>query len=277
MTRFLCPFFQCKPTHLLTSSFSIEDFQMLEENSFLHPKFVGDNLSNFACAFIGMGLTAERKHDAGREIWQNLFQKSKAKLNGAFNEKQTKFSQFISRWFQWNEYSWLIDYHNKNLVDKITSRSGDQFAAICEQRLKLMLELNPKSPDYLHYQAILQFHRGNTRDALNTIGEIEKLIPQGMSPMFSRAFLTLWQRKYKPAMRCFKKLGKLNSLPPPFVMSVIAFYESLIVQYPDRHELKFGSAFVNDFFVIKRLRKRTTKVSLKLSKMVDGLHLMPTL
>lgn len=251
--------------HLLASSFSIEDFQVLDENSFIDSRFASDNLSNCACAFIGMGLTAERKYDAAREIWQNLFQKSKAMANQQISEKQKKFSLFISRWFQWNEYCWLLDYYNQNLIDKITSRSADQVAAICQQRLKSVLELNPKSPDYLHFQAILHFHRGDTRDALNTIGEIEKIIPQGISPLFSRAFLTLWQRKYKPALKCFKRLTKLNC-PSPFVLSVIAFYESLIAQYPDRHELKFGSAFVNDLFCDEKIAQENYQKFLEVAK-----------
>ena len=212
-----------------------------------------------------MGLTAERKYDAARHIWLNLFQKSKQRGNQAISEKQTKFSIFISRWFQWNEYCWLFDYYNQNLVDKITSRLADQTAAVCQQRLNLLLELNPKFPDFLHFQAILQFHRGDTRDALNTIGEIEKLIPQGIATLFSRAFLTLWQRKYKPALRCFKRLAKLNC-PPPFVLSVVAFYESLIAQYPDRHELKFGSAFVNDFFCDQEIAQENYRQFLDAAK-----------
>jgi hypothetical protein len=67
--------------HLLASSFSIEDFQVPDENSFIDSRFASDNLSNSACAFIGMGLTAERKYDAARHIWLNLFQKSKQRGN----------------------------------------------------------------------------------------------------------------------------------------------------------------------------------------------------
>jgi hypothetical protein len=247
-------------THLLASSFSIEDFQVLDENSFLHSHFASDNLSNCACAFIGIGLTAEGNFDTAKQIWQNLFQKSKAKANtaianGAASIKHAKFSQFVSRWYQWNEYCWMVNYYNQNLVGKLTSRSGDEFALACEQRLKFISELNPKSPDYLHFQAILQFHRGDTRGALHTIEEIEKIMPKGISAMFSRAFLTLWQRKYKPALRHFKQLAKLNCPPPPFVLSVITFYDALGTQYPDRHELKFGSAFVNDFFCDQKIAR----------------------
>lgn len=252
---------------LLASSFSIEDFQVLGENSFIDSRFAGSNLSNCACAFIGMGLTAERKYDAAREIWQNLFQKNQSRNNQAINEKQTRFALFISRWFQWNEFCWIVDYYNKNVVDKITSHSVDQDVAVCQSRLNFLIGLNPKFPEYLHCRATLQFHRGETKDALHTLNEIEKLSPNSLHPLFSRPFLTLWQRKYKPALRYFKRLTNLKNPPPaPFILSVISFYESLISQYPDRHELKFGSAIINDLFCDRKIAQENYESFLEAAK-----------
>lgn len=236
----------------LAASFFIEDFAIKEENSFFDAKFASENLGNCACAFIGMSLTAQGKYKEAREVWQSLFDKTKSRVAPA-NEKQLRFSNFISRWFQRNEFCWTLDYYHKNLAPNISSRFADSAAQICQERLQFLLGLNPKFSDYLNLQSILQFHRNDVKGALKTIDELEKQSPKGFPPMFSRPFLTLWQRKYKPALRYFKRLENKISPPPPFIMSVVSFYESLILQYPDRHELKFGSAFVNDLFCDQKI------------------------
>lgn len=252
--------------NLLASSFSIEDFQILDENSMVDPHFASKNLSNCACVFIGIGLTAERKYEVARQFWKNLFDKFNSNAANPINVKQIRFNHLVARWFQWNEFCWIIEYYIKNVADKITSHSVDQHVAVCQDRLNILMRLNPKSPEYLHYGATLQFHRGAIKEALNALDEIEKLNPESLHPIFSRPFLTLWQRKYKPALRYFKRLTNLKSPPPPFTLSVISFYDSLISQYPNRHELKFGSAFINDFFCDRKIAQENYKSFLDVVK-----------
>lgn len=73
--------------------------------------------------------------------------------------------------------------------------------------------------------------------------------------------------KYKPALRYFKRLTKLKkSPPPPFTLSVVSFYESLIIQYPERHELKFGSAFINDLFCDRKIAEENYRKFLEALK-----------
>ena len=57
-----------------------------------------------------------------------------------------------------------------------------------------------------------------------------------------------------------------KSPPPPFTLSVISFYDSLISQYPDRHELKFGSAFINDLFCDRKIAQENYKSFLEVVK-----------
>jgi hypothetical protein len=235
--------------NLLASSFSIDDFQIRDENSMVDPHFASKNLSDCACVFIGIGLTAENKFDIARQMWRNLFDKINSQPRDASSVKQNQFRLLINRWFQWNEFCSLIEFYIKNVADKITSHSVDSHVAYCQERLDFLMKLNSKSPEYLHCNATLKFHRGLTKEAIHILDEIEKSYPESLHPIFSRPFLTLWQRKYKPALRYFKRLSGLKKSPPPqFILSVISFYDSLIVQYPDRHELKFGSAFINDLF-----------------------------
>jgi hypothetical protein len=253
--------------NLLASSFSIEDFQILDENSMVDSRFASENLSNCACVFIGIGLTVERKYEVARQVWKSLFDKFKPNAATLINAKQIQFNQLVVRWFQWNEFCWIAEYYLKNVADKITSHSVDQYVTVCQERLNLLIRLNPKSPEYLHFGATLQFHRGATQEAIHALDEIEKLYPGSLYPIFSRPFLTLWQRKYKPALRYFKRLNNLKKSPPaPFTLSVVSFYESLISQYPARYELIFGSAFINDLFCDSKVAQENYKCFLEAVK-----------
>ena len=107
--------------------------------------------------------------------------------------------------------------------------------------------MNCKSADLLHFRAIVDFHFGDIREARRKVEAALKLNPNGTKELFSLGFINLWQGKFGPALKYFHRVEKMAVLPA-MIINLLEFYQALIKQHPDRLELRFGLAFVNDDF-----------------------------
>ena len=222
---------------------------------------MGENLSDIASFFLGVCLTCEGNLDLARIHWKDLLDRTTAKIKVAHPLKYRAFHAMVDRWYRNNEFYWAVVYYNKELIANIGSRDSDQQASTCRAVLDALAPrklgswghngtqdwMNCKSADLLHFRAILDFHFGDIREARRKVEAALKLNPNGAKELFSLGFINLWQGKFGPALKYFQRVEKTAVLPA-IIINLLEFYQALIKQHPDRPELRFGLAFINDGF-----------------------------
>jgi len=75
------------------------------------------------------------------------------------------------------------------------------------------------------------------------------------APYLSKAFLALWEKSYPTALRFYYKARARTGYESDLIVGIIRFFSGVIDQHKERGDLRFGLAFVNDWFFDREAAK----------------------
>ena len=234
----------------LARALAFRTFTAKEKNSFFEKNIVTENISEVACFFMAMGMTLDGKVEDSRNILEYLISNVKDKMKRQINRPQLKiFYDAIIACLTTNLYSNFVFIYEKHLIYHITVRSYDEYANQCLDLLNRLVEINRRTSDFYLLQAIINFHFNKIKAALDSVDLAKKYSPKNNpAPHFSSAFLHLWKGEYKRALREYKRAEQCTSQSYETIISVITFLQSLLNNQPEKIEIRFALAFMNERF-----------------------------
>ncbi len=197
-----------------------------------------------------MRLALEGKVEESRNILEHLLIIVKEKMKSGHTIPQLRlFSNSIVSCLTVTLITDFLFIYKKYLIDHITQRKYDNYANQCMEILNKLLELNKKTSDYYLLLAIIHFHFERNKAALVAVKKAKELSPSNSAlPHFSFAFLSLWKGHYHNALKEYLKTKKCASPHISQINDIIAFLQGILINRPDKVQIIFGLAFVNDEF-----------------------------
>jgi hypothetical protein len=234
----------------LTGAFAYRTFIARDKNNFFEKDLVIENISEVACFFIAMGLTLEGRITESKEILEKLLQKVNIKLEHEKNNPQLRFfKNSIISCLTVALRAYFMFIYEKHLIDNITNREYDIYANQCLEIIEKLISMNKKTSWFYLAIAIIRFHFGDVNSARQAIATAKILSPtNNAAPHFSSAFLNLWDRNYKQALKDYMRGERCTNVEIPIIMEILLFVQGLIKNHPERVDLLFAIAFINDKF-----------------------------
>jgi hypothetical protein len=221
-----------------------------ESNSFIEKDIVVKNLSDVARFFIAAALTLEGKTKESEPILEELI--SELEAHRRQNAKQPQRELF---------YSWVVRFlkgallqkfnaiYETSLVDNITVKSADGAAIDCQRIIGRLMALPGGSKEFALINAILKFHFGDVSGAKREVNNAKQQHTKtDPSPHLSSGFLNLWEGSYQAALKEYMRAKRYVATNPLNITTVIRFFHGVMDARPDKTQLRFGLAFVNDWF-----------------------------
>jgi tetratricopeptide (TPR) repeat protein len=232
----------------LANAMAYRVFISKERNSFFEKNIVTENISEVACFFISLALTVDGKIEIARSILENLLSNLQQKLENLQGSPQLRiFNNAVISLLTINLHSSFRYVYLNHLIENITFESHNEYAADCLSILDKILDLNRKTSDYFLQRAIVLFHFGRIEESLTAVKKAKKLSPvNSPGPHFSFAFLYLWQGQYLQALKEYRKAERCTIHGIEFILDIVQFLQNLYNNRPEKPQLLFGLAFVNE-------------------------------
>jgi tetratricopeptide (TPR) repeat protein len=251
----------------LSAALAYRTFVIREKESFIDRDIVNKNITEVSLFFIAMGLTLDGKVWKSREILEGLLSDVRDKVKANPQNMQLKsFYGSIMSCLSITLLSIFRHIYENHLIENITDRSCDNYAENCLEVLNRLVSLDRK-PLYDYYVniAIIYFHFGKIRASREAIEKAKKIAPNNAVPHFSSAFLYLWKDDIKKALKEYSRAKK--QLPDVGVaLRVLLFLQGLLRVQPEKIQLLFSLAFVNDYFFDKVQAKRDYELFIEKAK-----------
>ncbi len=225
-------------------------FVSKDKNSFIDKRTLIDNLGEVASFFIAMALTLDGELNEAETILGKLLSTLERKLLDSRNVIQLNlFKNSVSSCLTVTLEARCNQIYNEHVVDNITQRHVDKYVKECMELQERILSLNPRTSKYYLFDAVLHFHFGDIGMAKTCVKKALSLSPVNFAaPYFSAAFLDLWQERYDRALKYYLKAEKCTDYTSDVILSVIFFLQSIARSHPEKVQIKFGLAFINDRF-----------------------------
>lgn len=234
----------------LGAALAFRAFCVNEKNSFIQRDVVVNNISEVSLFFIALGLTLDGHVAEAIAILDPLLVEADKRASTADGKPQFRvFVEAIRSCLTVALHAAFTLRYNKSLVNHVTDRSYDAEATACDELLQKLVRLNKRTDAFYLGRAIIRFHFGDMAGAKDAVEHAARLAPSDhAAPPLSKAFLLLWARDYRKAFLEYMRAGKCREYNTETVTSVLLFLNTMLSLHPDRSELRFALAFVNDRF-----------------------------
>ena len=225
-------------------------FVSKNKNSFIDKRTLAVNIGEVASFFIAMALTLDGELNEAETILEELLSTLERRSLDSRNVIQLHlFRNSVSSCLTATLEARCIQVYNEHVVDNITQRHVDKYVRKCMELQERIVSLNPRTSKYYLMDAILHFHFGDIGKAKNCVKQALSLSPVNFSaPYYSAAFLDLWQERYDRALTYYLKAEKCTDYNLATILSVIIFLQSIARSHPEKIQIKFGLAYINDRF-----------------------------
>ena len=260
----------------LAGAFAYREFKAKDKNSFFEKDMVIENLSEVACLFIAMGLTLEGKVDESIKILEILLNKVNNKIFSEKNNTQLLFfKNSITSCLTVSLRSKFEFIYKNYLIENILNKEYDKYAEQCKKTISKLRSINKKDHWLYLASAIIYFHFNNVNKAKQEIASAKVYFPQNFAaPHFSSAFLNLWSKDYKKSLDDYLKASRCSFIEINTVMQLILFLQGLLKNHPERIELIFAIAFVNDIHFDKVRALKDYKLFLRKTGKNDDIKVL---
>ncbi len=234
----------------LAAAFAFRTFCVKNKNSFIEHDVVIRNISEVTRFFIGLGLTLDDKLEEPLSLLEPLLKDVEKKAAAqADNPQLALFSESIKSCLTFVLQATFNRTYEAGLIDHITQREYDPQARECEGVLNKLLALDKRTSSFYLGRAIIRFHFDDIDGAFAAADHAKRLAPfNNAAPHLSLAFLHLWRKNYRRAFMQYMRAGKCKDCNIQTVTSALQFLNTMALLNPDRQELLFALAFVNDQF-----------------------------
>ncbi len=248
----------------LTAALAFRTFCAKDTDSFIERHVVVHNLSEVSLFFVALALTLDARIDDAIKFLEPLLATVQSKANAKANNPQiTAFLQAVKSCLSVALQASFTRIYDSQLVDHITERAYDDQARQCEVILGRLLKLSRSTASYFMGNAIIRFHFGDIAGAKAAIEHAKRLSSfDHAGPYLSMAFLNMWERQYRPAFMQYMRAGRCKNQGVETITSVLQFLNTMLRLHPDRHELRFAIAFVNDRFYDQQIALRDYRMFL---------------
>ena len=234
----------------LASAMVHRAFTLKEKNSFIEKNIVIENISEVACFFIAVGLTLAGKVKESRDILEYLLTIVKGKMQSNHKTPQLRlFSNSIISCLTVTLRAQFKFIYDEYLIDHITQRDHDKYANQCMEILNKLVEIDKRTSGYYLTLAIIHFHYEDDKAAWDTVKKAKELSPPNSAlSHFSFVFLSLWKGNYHNALKEYSRTKRCAVPNTDVIISIISFLHGILKNHPDKFQIFFGLAFVNDEF-----------------------------
>lgn len=234
----------------LAAALAFRTFCVDNNNSFIQHDVVVRNISEVSRFFIGLALTLDGRLDEAIYLLEPLLREvTKKTIAKADNPQLAIFSETIKSCLAIVLETLFNRTYEAGLIDHITQREYDIQALECDNILNKLLALEKRTASFYLGRAIIRFHFGDIDGAFSAVEEAKRLATfNSAAPLLSMSFLYLWTKNYEQAYIQYMLAGKSKNYEILTVTSALQFLNTMNILYPDRKELIFALAFVNDRF-----------------------------
>lgn len=226
-----------------------------DANSFIEYDVVVKNLSEVSIFFIALALTLDGRTDDALRLLNPLLADVEAKVLAKANNPQ--FVAFLEAIKTCVTVALRIQFskiYDSTLIEHLTDRAYDELARKCDAIMVRLNRLNKRDEAYYLGSAIIRFHFGEIAGAKALVEHAKRLSAfDNPGPHLSMAFLNLWEKEYRQAFMQYMRAGKCKNVSITTITSVLIFLNTALRLNPDRQELRFAIAFVNDRFFDQRV------------------------
>ncbi len=225
-------------------------FVSKDKNSFIDKRTLIENIGEVASFFIAMALTLDGELNEAESILENLLSILERKLLGSRNVIQLNlFKNSVTSCLTATLEARCSQIYYEHVVDNVTQRHVDKYAQKCMALQERILSLNQRTSRYYLLIAVLHFHFGDVAKAKNCVKQALGLSPvNSAAPYYSAAFLDLWQERYDRALMYYLKAEECTDYTLDMILSVIVFLQSIARSHPEKIQIIFGLAYINDRF-----------------------------
>lgn len=227
-----------------------------ENNNFIEEDIVVQNLADVSTFFIALSLTLDNKLEEADAILTRLANKH------CGNKKvvSPSFRNAIRTCSLVNLRAMFTKTYDRQLVGHITDRRYDEVAKRCDDILERSKRFGLSLEQYYQNKAIIEFHYGDIKNSQKyLIRAKQRLSGTQLNIVLSRAFLYLWTGEYDKAYLAYNKVTDASDYNHHIIFGVLTFLDSVLNNNPDRVEIRFGLAIVEDNFLDKEMAVKEYK------------------
>lgn len=234
----------------LANALVYRSFVSKAKNSFIDKRTLVVNIGEVASFFIAMALTLDGELNEAETILEELLSTLDGKLLNSRNMIQLNlFRNSVSSCLTVTLEARCSQIYFEHVVDNVTQRYVDKYAQECMELQERIVALNPRTSKYYLMDAILHFHFGDIGKAKNCVKKALSLSPvNSAAPYYSAAFLDLWQERYDRALTYYLKAEECTDNTHDMIRSLFLFLQSIARSHPEKIQIKFGLAYINDRF-----------------------------
>jgi tetratricopeptide (TPR) repeat protein len=213
---------------------------------------VADNLSELARYIAGLSMMADSRYEDAQVIFAPLLVEVKAKYSQ--RRVPVEIKRFVSTVSEVYVIS-LVEGVRQRYLGELAKEKIFQLHAETIQKweasLREALRIKEHSPHALLLVAILRFLSGDIDGAVAAIRKGRASTPaEQQSPCdLSEAFLLAFTGRLRDAKKLYKKMVDSKYVPDPRLLwDVLQFLEQAISAFPDKPQIQFLYALLNDEF-----------------------------
>ena len=237
----------------LGGAMALRSFVFQDSNSFIEKTLVVKNLSEVACFFIAVALTLDGEVERSLEILETLL--VDVELKRKRDHRQPQLELFYRSIVDCLRNALMQKFHKiyeLQVRDNITMRAVDEYCRECDRILERFRKLPTDPREVSLLKAIICFHFGDVDEAKKGVSNAKAFEKNDLAPYLSSAFLRLWDGTYRSALQEYMRAKRCSHFDQRVVLSVLAFFDSILKIRPEKKQLRFGLAFVNDWFFDSR-------------------------
>ncbi len=225
-------------------------FVSKDKNSFIDKRTLVENIGEVASFFIAMALTLDGELNEAESMLEKLLSTLERKLLDSRNVIQLNlFKNSVVSCLTVTLEARCSQIYHEHVIENVTQRHVDKYARECMGLQEKILSLNQRTSKYYLLDAVLHFHFGDVGKAKYCVKKALSLSPVNFAaPYFSAAFLDLWQERYDRALTYYLKAEKCTDYTTDVILSVIFFLQSIARSHPEKVQIRFGLAYMNDRF-----------------------------
>jgi len=224
-----------------------------EANSFLEYGMVVRNLSEVSRFLVGAALTLDGRRREALAVLRPLYRETCSQLAASPDRIPLQaFRRSVTSFLRSALYYEFDSIYESEVVEHITDPSVAPKVAQCQALIDELGELPGQRWSVGLLQAILAFHRGELSEAERWVRLAQRSLGQHeLAPHLSLAFLALWRADNAQALKEYIRAKNCPRFNLKTVTSVVRFLDAIADRHPERRQLRFGVAFVNDHFLDK--------------------------